>query len=110
MISSVLYWPHSGKQNISHAPLLLWNILQEFGLTPVMWQIVDLARWLDPRIHILTVVHSPRATPNLEERGVVRALSEMSDSLIVMTWYIHRLPTTVWLTCVVHTARCYAVH
>lgn len=66
--------------------------MQEFGLTPVMWQIVDLARWLDPRIRILTVVHSPRAMPNLEERGIVRAMSEMSDRLIVMSWCVNRFP------------------
>ena len=51
-----------------------------------MWQLADVARWLDPRVHIFTVVHSPRATPNLEERGLLRALSEVSERLIVMSW------------------------
>ncbi|CAL8465900.1 g5436 [Coccomyxa elongata] len=62
-------------------------IQQEFGLTPVMWQLADVARWLDSRIHVLTVVHSPRATPNLEEQGLLRAMSEVSERLIVMNWY-----------------------
>ena len=51
-----------------------------------MWQLVDLARWLDPIINVFTVVHSPRATPNLEERGLVRAMSGVSRRLIVMSW------------------------
>ena len=59
---------------------------QDFGLTPVMWQLADLARWLDPVIKMYTVVHNPRATPNVEERGVMRALSQVSDRMIVMTW------------------------
>lgn len=63
-----------------------WMRTQEFSLTPIMWQMVDVARWLDPRVHVFTVVHSPRARPNLEERGLLRALSEVSDRLIVMSW------------------------
>ena len=62
--------------------------MQEFGLTPIMWQLVDLARWLDRRIRVITVVHSPRATPNLEEQGLLRAISEFSERLVVMSWYV----------------------
>ena len=61
--------------------------MQEFGVTPIMWQLADLARWLDPRITILTVVHSPRATPNLEELGLLRQMARHSKQLIVMTWF-----------------------
>ena len=60
---------------------------QEFGLTPIMWQLADLARWLDPRVNVITVVHSPRATPNLEERGLLRTMAQHSHRLVVMTWY-----------------------
>ena len=60
--------------------------MQEFGLTPIMWQLVDLARWLDPAVKVHTVVHNPKAAPSMEERGVIRALSEVSERLIVMTW------------------------
>ena len=60
--------------------------MQDFGLTPVMWQLADLARWLDPAIQVYTVAHNPRAAPNAEERGVMRALSQVSDRVIAMTW------------------------
>lgn len=63
------------------------HALQEFGLTPIMWQLADLARWLDPAVRVLTVVHSPRGTPNLEERGLLRAMAQHSEKLVVMTWY-----------------------
>jgi hypothetical protein len=52
-----------------------------------MWQLADLARWLDPRVRVLTVVHSPRGSPSLEERGLLRAMAQHSERLIVMTWY-----------------------
>lgn len=61
--------------------------LQEFGVTPIMWQLADLARWLDPRISVLTVVHSPRAAPTLQERGLLREMSRHSERLVVMTWF-----------------------
>jgi hypothetical protein len=61
-------------------------LLQEFGITPIMWQLADLTRWLDPTIRKIAVLHSPFATPNLEERGLVRSLSENTDRLIVMSW------------------------
>ena len=51
-----------------------------------MWQLADLARWLDPVIEVHTVVHNPRAAPGIEERGIIRALSQVSHSMIVMTW------------------------
>ena len=60
--------------------------VQEFGLTPIMWQLADLARWLDPLIQVFTVIHNPKAAPNIEERGLIRALSQVSQRLIVMTW------------------------
>ena len=60
--------------------------MQEFGLTPIMWQLIDLARWLDPLIQVYTVVHNPKAAPSIEERGLIRALSQVSQRLIVMTW------------------------
>ena len=60
--------------------------LQEFGLTPTMWQLADLARWLDPAIKVHTVVHNPKAAPRVEERGIIRALSQVSERVIVMTW------------------------
>lgn len=75
-----------------------------------MWQIVDLARWLDPRIHILTVVHSPRAVPNLEERGVVRAMSEMSDCLIVMSWCVNSSPTIAVVYLLSASSMLHAMH
>ena len=60
--------------------------LQEFGLTPIMWQLADLARWLDPAVEVHTVVHNPRALPDVEERGIIRGLSQISKRMIVMTW------------------------
>lgn len=60
---------------------------QEFGLTPIMWQLVDLVRWLDDGIKVLTVIHTPRAYPNLEETGVIRQLASLSDYLVVMSWH-----------------------
>ena len=60
--------------------------VQEFGLTPVMWQLADLAHWLDPLIQVYTVVHNPKAGPSTEERGLIRALSQVSQRMIVMTW------------------------
>ena len=59
---------------------------QEFGLMPIMWQLADLARWLDPVIKVYTVVHNPKAAPNVEERGILRAMSQVSRGMIVMTW------------------------
>ena len=56
-------------------------------MTPIMWQLADLARWLDPRIIVLAVVHSPRATPSLQERGLLREMAQHSRRLIVMTWF-----------------------
>ena len=53
---------------------------------PIMWQLADLARWLDPVINVYTVVHNPRASPNNEERGILRAMSQVSRGMIVMTW------------------------
>ena len=51
-----------------------------------MWQLADLARWLDPVVKVHTVVHNPSAAPSVEERGVIRALSQVSERMIVMTW------------------------
>ncbi len=51
-----------------------------------MWQLADLARWLDPLIQVFTVVHNPKAAPSIEERGLIRALSQVSQRMIVMTW------------------------
>lgn len=59
---------------------------QEFGLMPIMWQLADLARWLDPVIKVYTVVHNPKAAPNIEERGILRAMSQFSHGMVVMTW------------------------
>ena len=53
---------------------------------PIMWQLADLARWLDPLIKVYTVVHNPKAAPNIEERGILRAMSQVSRGMIVMTW------------------------
>ena len=72
----------NSKQNLNRTP----TETQDFNLTPVMWQLADLARWLDPAIKVYTVVHNPRAAPNVEERGVMQALSQVSDRMIVMTW------------------------
>ena len=55
-------------------------------MTPVMWQLADLARWLDPAVKVYTVVHNPRAVPSVQERGIIRALSQDSEQMIVMTW------------------------
>ena len=61
---------------------------------PIMWQLADLARWLDPVIKVYTVVHNPKAAPNTEERGIIRALSQVSHGMVVMTWYLPpRLPS-----------------
>ena len=54
------------RQRVTHCILQ-----QEYGLTPTMWQLADLARWL-PSVALYTVVHSPRSHPNVEELGLVR--------------------------------------
>jgi hypothetical protein len=55
------------QQHVTHCVLQ-----QEYGLTPTMWQLADLARWLPASISLVTVVHSPHSHPNIEELGVIR--------------------------------------
>ena len=62
-------------------------IQQEYSLTPLMWQLADLARWVNPRVTKFTVVHTPRAYPSVEERGIIRQLARYSKYLIVMSWH-----------------------
>ncbi|KAK9820019.1 hypothetical protein WJX72_005207 [[Myrmecia] bisecta] len=62
-------------------------IQQEFSLTPLMWQLADLARWINPQVAVYTVIHTPRAYPNVEERGIVRQFAKYSKYLIVMSWH-----------------------
>ena len=62
-------------------------IQQEFGISPVQWQILDLARWISPGIQLTTIVHTPRAYPNLEERDLIRQLGEFSQHMVFMSWY-----------------------
>jgi hypothetical protein len=55
------------QQRVTHCVLQ-----QEYGLTPTMWQLADLARWLPTSVSLVTVVHSPRSHPNIEELGLIR--------------------------------------
>jgi glycosyltransferase involved in cell wall biosynthesis len=67
-------------------------IQQEYGLTSIQWQLNDIARWLAPFVHVITVVHTPRAYPNIEETGLVRQLADNSKYLVVMSWHaVHSL-------------------
>lgn len=60
---------------------------QEYGLTPTMWQLADLVRWMQPSIPVYTVVHSPRSHPTVEELGLIRRLASLSKFLVVMSWH-----------------------
>ncbi|KAK9820039.1 hypothetical protein WJX72_005392 [[Myrmecia] bisecta] len=70
-------------------------IQQEFGLTPIMWQLAHLVGWLDPRLLVYTVVHTPRAYPNTEERGLLRQFARHSEYLVALSWHgVHSLEAT----------------
>lgn len=65
-------------------------IEQEFGITWCMWQLFDLARWIYDKVTVITVVHSPKAYPTIEEKDLVFHMSRYSHKMVVMTWYALR--------------------
>ena len=62
-------------------------IQQEFGISPIQWQLLDLARWVSPSIKITTVVHTPKAYPNIEEVELIRQFGNISRNLVFMSWH-----------------------
>ena len=73
--------------NINDAGFTHLLVQSEFGLTPIMWQQVDLLRWISPEISVVMVYHTPRAYPNEEERAFIRQLSRYSQSVVGMSHY-----------------------
>jgi hypothetical protein len=69
-VPSRTFWDCASYINREEFSIVI--LQQEFGLTPIMWQMVDLLRWIEARTRVYSVIHTPRAYPSLEEVGLLR--------------------------------------